>query len=202
MLGLIVKDLMNLKKTVGVYALFIAFYFVVSFVNKNAAFLNGMVFIFSAMLPITAMSYDERAKWDKYALTMPVSRRDMVISKYLLGLVFMVIGLVFSIIISLTFSKNIFDDLMGSLLTASVGIGIISLAMPILFKLGVEKGRLLMMLVFLLPAALIILLPQIGIPAPSEEILNTAATFWPMIIIAVWIVSLLLSIHIYKKKEF
>ena len=36
------------------------------------------------MLMFTAMSYDEMANFDKYALTLPVTRADLVRTKYVL----------------------------------------------------------------------------------------------------------------------
>ena len=37
----------------------------------------SFAFVYSAMLPITAMAYDERSKWDKLAAMMPYSKRSI-----------------------------------------------------------------------------------------------------------------------------
>ncbi|MEG0145065.1 MAG: ABC-2 transporter permease, partial [Clostridia bacterium] len=54
------------------------------------ALLPGMNFgvfalVYTIMLPVNAMAFDERAKWDRYAGAMPFSRRTMVVEKYVLG---------------------------------------------------------------------------------------------------------------------
>ena len=71
--------------------------------------------LFTIMIPMVAMSYDDKSKWDRYALTMPVSRRDMVLSKYLLALAFaafaLLITFLFNYCISLNFSESLTTSL-------------------------------------------------------------------------------------------
>ena len=86
MKGLLMKDLLNLKRQGGIILLVLAMYGLFAFSSGMSEVLGSMICVFGAMLPVTALAYDERAKWDKYALTMPVTRRQMVLSKYLLGL--------------------------------------------------------------------------------------------------------------------
>ncbi len=94
MKGLILKDLLNLRKQARIILLFVGFYFVLGMINQSGDSFGGVVALLFAMLAVTAMAYDERAGWDKYALTMPVSRRDLVVSKYLLGVLLSLAGLV------------------------------------------------------------------------------------------------------------
>lgn len=70
--------------------------------------------LFSVMIPMSAIAYDDKAKWDRYALTMPVSRRDLVISKYLLALAFA--GL--AVLIELFLGYYISHDLHKSFVTS------------------------------------------------------------------------------------
>lgn len=57
-------------------------------VSSKNNFMGAMIMVMCAILPTTFMSYDEKAKWDKYALSMPLSRDDMVISKYIISIFF------------------------------------------------------------------------------------------------------------------
>ena len=41
--------------------------------------------LYAAMMPISALAYDENCKWDQLAAMMPYSVRDIVLSKYLFG---------------------------------------------------------------------------------------------------------------------
>ena len=47
-----------------------------------------------SMLILTSMGYDEAAGFDKYALTLPVNREDLVRTKYLLLLLLLAAGFV------------------------------------------------------------------------------------------------------------
>lgn len=203
MKGLLLKDLLNLKKQGNVYLLMVGFYLVFSMVTENASFFGGMVCILSAMLPVTAMSYDERARWDKFALTMPISRKDMVISKYVLGLSFSTIGVIILFLCNLLTSLELSNNLIMSLSFLGLGILIMSLILPLLFKFGVEKGRILMMLIFFVPAIFIMLLPSLGVSLsePNETLLKTITYVTPFALVLTLVISLLTSIRIYQKKE-
>lgn len=169
MKGLIIKDLINLKALGKTFLVLVAFYLVLAMTTGNYSMLGSITAVLCGMLPITALSYDEKARWDKYALTMPVSRRDMVISKYLLGL--MISGAAFIIFLALnlfTSSGSIRESLLTSAMLFAVGITFMALVLPILFKYGAEKGRLMMMLVLFVPTGLIVLLSQMGFEPPGS----------------------------------
>ncbi|SMC81872.1 ABC-2 transporter permease [Papillibacter cinnamivorans] len=173
MTGLILKDLLNLKRQGKIIAILFAFYLFLSLTSHDSSFFGGVVAVLCAMLPVTALSYDERCKWDKYALTMPVSRKDLVISKYLLGALFCAAGFLVNFAFNLiTGSGNIAEALEISLSLLSVGMFFISLILPILFQFGVEKGRLLMMLVLFVPVAVVVFLSTQGLSLPKGKNLD------------------------------
>ena len=58
MIGLIIKDLINLKKLSKIYLLLMAFYFIVGMAGGNQDMFSGMVVMLAVMIPITALSYD------------------------------------------------------------------------------------------------------------------------------------------------
>lgn len=47
--------------------------------------LGSVAMLLLAMLPISALGYDERCKWERYALSMPLQKKDLFFSKLLLG---------------------------------------------------------------------------------------------------------------------
>ena len=87
MKGLLMKDLLNLKQTIRVWALLLALFIVIGFAQQSPVYISSMLTVMVLLLPVNALAYDENCKWDAYALTMPVSRRDLALSKYLLALV-------------------------------------------------------------------------------------------------------------------
>lgn len=203
MKGLILKDLLNLRKQARIILMFVGFYFVLGVVNQNGDSFGGVVALLFAMLAVTALAYDERAGWDKYALTMPVSRRDLVVSKYLLGLLLSFVGFLLNLVFRLAFASAAFmDGLLVSLALFGVGVFFLALMLPINFKWGVEKGRILMMIVLFGPTILITLLPRMGVAMPGEAFLQSLTYILPAAGIVLFAISVWVSLKIYEKKEF
>lgn len=98
------------------------------------------------MLPTSCLAYDERAKWDRYALSMPLSVKDLVVSKYLLGYLMLAAGAALKLLaMALPIGNG--SDFTSFVLTIAVSLLYLALQLPILFKFGVENGRIGMMIV-------------------------------------------------------
>ncbi|MEG1783233.1 MAG: ABC-2 transporter permease, partial [Oscillospiraceae bacterium] len=122
MKGLILKDLYVLSKTFKVYGVLLLFYGVFGLTTGQPNFMMGMVCVLLAMLPITSLAYDERAKWDKYALTMPINKNDIVLSKYALGLLLSLIGAVISLVASVVIGDMGAETLFTAFACTAIGI--------------------------------------------------------------------------------
>ena len=203
MKGLLIKDFYTLTKQLKIFLLFIVFFSLMQGFS-TASF----AFVYSAMLPITAMAYDERSKWDKLAAMMPYSKRSLVIEKYLLGYICLAAVVILSFIVKIVFSIYSKEPisaevLMESLLLACLAVLFLAINLPCMFKFGVEKGRLLFF-------ALIVML-VIGGAALGDKITQwinlLQVDFIKLIFIAVLLavvvntISIAYSIRIYKKRE-
>ncbi|KAE9634088.1 MAG: type transport system permease protein [Epulopiscium sp.] len=203
MTGLILKDIYNLKRHSKVYVILLIFYFFLSRANGNATMFGSMLSILAVMLPITAMAYDEKNNWDRYALTMPLSRKDLVLSRYILGLIFALIAFIISIVSSLLFNKELLmESIIADISILSSVLLLIAFVFPVLFKFGIEKGRTLMIIILFAPTMLLVFLSNLGIKLPDEEALKPLLYFSPVAIIIIFILSIFVSISIYNKKEF
>ncbi len=103
--------------------------------------------IFVIMLPVTTMGYDERSKWVQLAVMMPYTTRQLVVSKYLLGYLGAGITTVFSVASKVIFSLMnnqplTFDVLESLLIFPCVGLLLLSVNLPLMFRFGTEKGRI------------------------------------------------------------
>lgn len=213
MKGLILKDLLNLKKYVKSLAIIIIFFAVLFISQNNIYALNGVVIILCSMMVITTMGYDNFAKWDKYALTMPVTRRDIVLSKYLLMLILTGIGVILSLLFSFGFgivkyNLNVLETLEANGLILAVYLIFGSIILPLLYKFGVEKARILMILCFLLPTFVVIvggkILKHLGISFSggySYYILKYSPIIISIIMILSLVISYIISLKIYCKKD-
>lgn len=155
MKGLLLKDLYNLKRVAKQY-IFIIFVFAVWCIfMKNESMFAMMTTMSSAMMVLTSLSFDEVAHFEKYMLTLPVSREDLVRSKYLLLLLLLGIGFLVGITGSYLMrfffeSENTPLELFVSVLTlAGAFLFVFSILLPIVFKLGVEKARMIMVAIYM-----------------------------------------------------
>lgn len=203
MTGLILKDFLNLKRHLKIYLILITFYLILGIANKDFAMFGSMITVFAAIMPITSMAYDEKNNWDRYALTMPISRKDLVLSRYVFGAIFLLIAFVITLVLNLMLgSGTFFEDILANLEILALGIIIMAVIFPAIFKLGVEKGRVFMMLVLFTPAIAMVLLSKIGFTLSDGESVKALLYFLPVIAVAAFALSILISISVYGKKEF
>ncbi len=212
MKGLFQKDIYNLIQQ-GKSLLYIFVIFVVVFVSQGKAdFFVPMWITMCIMLVTTSMSLDGIAKWDTYALTMPVTRTELVVSKYILGICLTLFGVLssFCVLIGSNFIlKNIEWKEALILLGVASGIGLfyLSIILPLLFKFGVEKARIFMMMGYLVPFIFIygiaFLAKNSQIPIPEEtvieEFLTKGIVMFPVIGLLCLGVSIWISIRIFQK---
>lgn len=224
MKGLILKDLFVLRKIAVLYLVIEGVLLAASLFNPAMQMFAILYFLILAMmLPITALAYDERAGWEKYALTMPVTRKKLVASKYLLGLILLGISLVLMILFIIfayeflaTYSVNYIETTFRLVLAVVVGCLFLSVLMPIMLKLGTEKGRIVMMLMIFIPVGAVLILSKTGaldsfaldsndVFAKIELILNNIPLFLLLAAAACLLmlgISLWISFMIVKHKEY
>lgn len=203
MIGLFIKDLLNLKSQLRVILLLLGVYSLFAISSDNSAMLGGIIAIMGVMIPITALGYDEKAKWDKYALSMPLSRTDLILSKYLLGIAFSVVGFILNFLISLWIGFTSYkESLILSMLLLSAGLFFLSFVLPPMFKYGVEKGRIVMMLLIFSPTAFLLILKNMNVKLPSADLIEKFWYILPAFSVLVLFASIVLSVKIYSRKEF
>ena len=216
MKGLLIKDILNMKNYMKQLVLVLIFFIAYGIFLKNGTFVGTMITLMLSMQVITTMSYDEYAKWDKYALTMNINRKDIIISKYIFFTISIIIGIVVGITTSIAINQIAkLDTGMNEIIVTSIVVPCVfailfSIIIPVVFKNGVEKGRIVMMLILFIPAILVGAIVKISekanitMPSPSNlEILMKFGVLGLVLltILAVFI-SYKVSLSIYNKKEF
>ena len=210
MSGLILKDLLVLRKQGKSYLLIIGIYMVLAFVGVfDYSILSTMMVVLTMMLPMATFSYDELARWDKFAAAMPVGRSGIVKAKYLIALA--VIGgagllcFVVNIIVAMIDHEAQLGALMAAL-GGSLGAGLLINAaiLPLLFKYGAEKSRSMMMVVMLV--VFILVFGLITIAGEGGFALTNAMTAvipWlaALLVLGGFVVSYRISQKLYAQKE-
>lgn len=165
----------------------------------------------SAMIFISTFSYDEFNNWNAYAVTLPDGRRNVVRGKYVASLLFTLFTSILALILSsgIHIYKETFlleDILLSLVVPVTSMIVVLSIMYPIIFKFGIEKGR---MLVFAFIFGGVFLIGGMS-KIISPDIMKSITTFLdnyyyfvlPLFMVGSIAISYLVSIKIYLKKEF
>ena len=164
MSGLLVKEYYTLRRYFKQYILLYIFFGVISIYMESLIYFQAMVTMSMSMLIFTGMSYDAMAGWDKFVMTMPVSRKEVVLSKYVSCVIYaasaLIISIIFSVIVNSIhpIGNSSLMPMLAMAATLCCLIFIIySILLPMIFKLGVEKTRILMIAIIMIPIFIIFL---------------------------------------------
>ena len=206
MKGLIIKDILNLKKNLRTTLLMIIVFTFMAYGSGDPSYIIGMTVLIFTTMSITSMAYDELAKWDSYALSMPISRRNIVLSKYVLSIILSVLSVVISTIISyvlilLKSDMNGFELLLTSYIVFGISILFICVILPLIYKFGVEKSRLLMIGVISIPTVIFLAINKLNINMPGEKQFIMLLKISPLLLIIFLFISSFISYRIYKNMD-
>lgn len=209
MKGLILKDFYTLRQYVKTMIFMLLLFSVISIgLDNPASFFGGFIVLMSMMMTINTFSYDALAKWDRFGLSLPVTRKEVVAGKYVISLLLCFIGAAVSFALSsvILMIKPVQGFGLAEHLLSLAGIVMVamiffSILLPLIFKFGVEKSRMLLIALFAAPSAILISLNQLGVHMPSSDTLFFVLKLLPLICVAFYILSYLLSVSIYSSKE-
>lgn len=196
MRGLLYKDACTLVRQVGIMLAL-----VVLFGCMQRGSMTAVAIFYASLLPMTALAYDERCKWDTMAAGMPYSDLTLVGSKYVLGAVCIAGATAVSLLAQLAFGSFCAEDAVSTLLIALLAFALNVIELPVMFRLGVEKGRLVFLLltcggvsaILVWRDAFIDTLDRIENPAAALLVLAGAAA-------VLTAVSLPLAVRMYRKR--
>lgn len=175
MKGMLYKNFATMKRVALLYLAVIVF-----FAAFNGE--SGAVFAmcYSIMLPVTMISYDERARFDRLMMALPLRTIDCVLDKYLVSYGCMalvcLVCLVRAVILGswLALPQMLLPGLIVCLLFTSV-------TLPLVFRFGVEKGRAVYMLSMIVQA---LILAGLGSMLDVQAITLRAAAALPALLAA------------------
>lgn len=198
MKGLIIKDFYLAGKYCRSLVLFVVIFAVMQAVNSESPLFMLMPVLVGGMLPMTLMAYDEQARWTEYVGILPCSKADYVVGKYIIGF----LGFAAAAVITLTVHVLCAgaEDL-GAFVGIVGLVGLIppSILLPLVFRLGVNKGRIFYYIILGGCAGLIGI--KTGLDG-SSSIGDLGGTwlFLPIALI-LYAASCLLSVELYKKRK-
>lgn len=214
MIGLVWKDILVMRKTLRAYALFLAFYLLLAVMGAfDISFVTAMIQVILLMVPISAFSYDEQAKWNRYVMTFPLGRRAVVGGRYLFSLLTALVsssfGLLVCVFTSLLGRSQLAENLAAVLVSLGVGLFIVDIMLPLCYKLGPERARPYLYAVVFFPVIALFLAYKLGFQAdlsfldrlPAPAALGLFALVPLTALAGMWI-SWLISCRVAAGKEF
>lgn len=209
MKGLIVKDLLLIKENIKQLVLFVlVFVFIGLQGNQILVFVPAFL---SMMMFLSTFSYDDYNKWNSYAVTLPNGRKNIVKAKYIASIFLSLVAILFTYLLVVLFgvanhNLNLEETTTTLLGCWSAIILLQSIMYPLIFKLGIEKGRIfLLVLVFGISALIGLLFQNIKISLSTEAIHfldNYLLIILPFLMVIILYISYKISEKIVQKKEF
>ncbi len=155
MKGLLVKDMRMLLGQKKFGALIVFMTVVLSF-NSDSYFVVYYLTFVCSFLAISSISYDENDNGYPFLFTLPIDRSSYVREKYLFGFILNLCSWLVGILVCGGFAVarnelSSFRENFALLLLVFLAMFVFDLLVfPLLFKFGSEKGRIVMLCVFLM----------------------------------------------------
>lgn len=208
MRGLMLKDFYTMKKQLLIMGLVVLIYGIYSIYSGDASVFSIVTILFGMLTPVNLFASDEQCKWDIYAATLPATRNVYVFSRYIFCTAFLLVmaGLAVGVnLLVMVIHPGNVADFMFIIGFTGLGMIYIALFLPVLFKMGAERGRIFLMAMYLIPFCVILFLEQNKM-MPDLSALPFLSRYLEigvgMGIVVMYGISVLLSVGIYRKKEF
>ena len=214
MTGLIMKDILMMRKVLKSYLLLIVIYIVLAYLDFfDYSFIITFVQVILAVMPISAFAYDEQSKWDRYAISLPLGRNRVVGARYLfvLLLTLFTMGLAGTALLYLVQQADPLEMFVTLMVSTTIGLMIPTILLPLSYKMGAERARPYLYAIIFIPVIAVVLLARAGVLDKSVlkgmELLTPTAlaggtALLPLAGLVLLFVSYLISCRVAAGKEY
>ena len=160
MKGLLLKDLALLKNQSNYILVVVAISLFMLFSGNDSVFIISYSVMLFAMFGISTLSYDYFNNGYAFLFTLPITRKLYVLEKYVFSLLCVLAGSVIALALmyvgslireSVSFSSDDVSFVVGYVFGAMI---FLTFVLPIQMKFGPEKGRIGMLVFFMLILAM------------------------------------------------
>ncbi|WAA09565.1 ABC-2 transporter permease [Fervidibacillus albus] len=211
MKGLILKDFLILKnkiKLVPIMVLALIVGIAIYFFNSTGVLVTNVFLpLFFCSMPIPIFLEDEKAKWHTYALSTPISKVKIIISRYITS---------FSIILIITFISTLFNlfyfyffspyslgvHMLTIFLSFFISTLYLSLLIPSVYQNGANGGSTVMVILIFLFSAITYLINAQFVPIHLIIHLHPILIIISFMLVMAFavLISIYISIKIFSKK--
>lgn len=160
MTGLLRKDFLEIRTSLRIYLILAVIYTLFAFGTKEIIGMAAFVQFFFSTVTLNCFTYDEAVGWNRFCSATPMARRTTVSARYIFALLVTLsafgLGLLMLVISTVVHgSKGTLEQLAILVLCLAVSIIMQSITLPICYRYGVERSRIILMIVILLPFLLV-----------------------------------------------
>ena len=215
--GLIKKDALNLGSyKMSIFMMLVCVLIIGSIGQNTCTYIPIIMATMADMIGLSTFSYDEISKSENYILSLPISKKELVIEKYIFSIIIAILGGLIGFLITPIFTNilnNIRSDitlnvdykvLFITTLCGIFGISlIISIQIPSIYKWGAEKGRIQMFviifIIIIMVAGIVYVLLKTGLNINLVNINNFFNKFGIVILLTSLIIMYYISYKISYK---
>ena len=203
MKGLIRKDLYMIWNYGRMLLLMSAVFLAFSAVAEQNYFFVVYPVLFGGVLPVTLISYEERDGWNRLCDALPLSRKTVVNERYVMTILCFLALFLLTMAVqaaALTVKGRAAELVQLACLLPGVGLLAPAVMIPVTLRWGVEKGRI----AYFIFIGVVVALGVMGANAITDlnaEVGGPVMWAIPVVAVALFALSWLLSIRIYEKRE-
>lgn len=212
MLGLLYKDFYTAKKELmltGFMALVFLLYNLVIGQKEMLGPSIGVLVSVGSMVPTYSIHYDKVNGWNKFVCASPISRTQVVLSKYISGMFSVVLMNLLIVVNNWAVGSPL--PVWSYPLFLCLTWFIQAVMIPVCLKLGQNMVVVVFMLMVFLPIAILFGLNRLGIWTDAgiqsafdflQQNTMVLVTVGSIVAVALYILSFFLTLYFYKKMEF
>ena len=202
----------SLKSTLLISLIAAVVLAIVAMYNSDSGFLlsgiiGGNLAGFGA-LAMTAIQKDAASKWNKFELTMPVRRRDVITARYISCLLYVLIGIVMALVSALPFhlatgALNLERLSYGFVFGWGFALSMPTFVIPLVLILGTDKTEPIIVVSII--AGLVLFFGYSAVCSPFFSNLEHSDFLFRLSYVifctVLFVLSYLISCRLYRKKE-
>lgn len=212
--GLVKKDLITLEKqkfSTIAGLLFTVIVFLILWQGMGALLLGALSLPFLTIFtPFTLRASDEQWKWDKYAISLPVSKKQIVASRYLSCCVISAVYFLFALALNIG-AYFWFQDhsIPIHLASAFIGFGVslffVFLLLPASYARGLEVSVWVLVIIMVIYIGAIVVIRKTSFdifslsPTPTQIVLLIGISV--ALLLGFFIMSYIVSVAMYRKNH-
>lgn len=214
MKAMLYADWMSFKQSLKSLLFVLAVFALTGLFISGPSFFSMIIVMLSIMTPITLCSVDKAYGWDRLSLSMPILRRDVVGSKFVLSLSSSLAMLAISTVLAAVYNvlhpeEDLISNLAGLILCEAMSLILMGVILVATVKWGIEKARYVMIACVWVPILFVFLVKKVGVPMPdlswlealSGATLCSYAVALTAVGLIVYLICYTLAVKVYQKTE-